>query len=70
MSKDRRYKTMVNLCLNQRIGEVILVDLLNRSTGEAIASKRMAPPPRLCVTGKGYPASLLGGEPVQTGHEE
>ena len=52
VSKDRRYKAMVYLCLNQRIGEAIRVDLVKKSSGEVVASKWMTPTPGYVLRGQ------------------
>lgn len=51
-SKDRKFKALVYLCLNQRIGEAIRVDLIKRATGEVVASKWMTPIPSYVLRGR------------------
>lgn len=62
MSKDRKYKAMVYLCLNQRIGEAIRVDLLERSTGEVVASKWMTPIPGYVLRGRSIQQAYWEGD--------
>lgn len=61
-SKDRKYKAMVYLCLNQRIGEAIRVDLLKRSTGEIVASKWMTPIPGYVLRGRSIQQTYWDGD--------
>lgn len=51
-SKDRKYKALVYLCLNQRIGEAIRADLVRKSSGEVLASKWMTSIPGYVLMGK------------------
>lgn len=79
-SKDRKYKALVYLCLNQRIGEAIRVDLLKSSTGEIVASKWMTPIPGYVLRGRSIQQAYWDGdrfnlvmwkrEPHQTAHIE
>ena len=61
-NRDRKYKAMVYLCLNQRIGEAIRVDLLKRSTGEIVASKWMTPTPGYVLRGKSIQQAYWEGD--------
>lgn len=61
-NKDRKYKAMVYLCLNQRIGEAIRTDLLERSTGAVVASKWMTPIPGYVLRGRSIQQAYWEGD--------